>query len=183
VLGAEAPPEETIPQIVDAASTWLEFVASPESDVGLCVTEESRVSASVVKWGRRAKAEVLKSAEAHEIAAAAGIELRGLTGTRIGVIGALAAVGLRRSGADGRFLELKGLRELIGDQPAAVFIAAGVERFLADGCEVQLAPDEVIAIGHKHAQPVLLAGRPTLLLDHPEHGGWRAVPRELVKQY
>jgi hypothetical protein len=183
VLGSDRPPDEMIPQLAEAASTWLEFVASPESDVGLCITEESHVSAAVVEWGRRAKVEVLTASEAHEIAGAAGVELRGLTGTRIGVVGALAAVGLRRSGADGRFLELKGLRELVGDQPAAVFIAAGVERFLADGCEVELEPDELIAIGHKHAQPVLLAGRPTLLLDHPEDGSWRAVPRELVKQY
>jgi hypothetical protein len=183
VLGVEAPAKETIEQLVDAASTWLEYVASPGADVGLCVAEESSVTAPVVDWGQRSKVEVVTSGEAHEIAAAAGIELHGLTGTRDGVVGALAAAGLRRSGIDGRFLELKGLRDLVGDQTAGVFIAAGVERFLADGCEVELAPDELIAIGQKHAQPVLLAGRPTLLLDHTENGGWRVVPRELVKQY
>jgi hypothetical protein len=183
VLGLDASREGTIRQLVDAGSTWLEYVASPGADAGLCVAEESTISAAVVEWGRRAKVDVLTAAEAHEIAAAAGVELHGLTGTKDGVVGALAAAGLRRSGADGRFLELKGLRGLVGDQPAALFIAAGVERFLADGCEVELAPDEVIAIGHKHAQPVLLGGRATLLLDHPEDGGWRAASRELVKQY
>jgi hypothetical protein len=183
VLGIDTPREETISQLVESASVWLEYVASPGADVGLCVAEESTIHAAVIEWGRRAKVEVLTASEAHDIAGAAGMQLHGLTGTKDGVVGALAAAGLRRSGADGRFLELKGLRGLVGDQPAAVFIAAGVERFLADGSEVELAPDELIAVGQKHAQPVLLAGRPTLLIDHPENGGWRAVPRELVKQY
>jgi hypothetical protein len=183
VLGIDAPSAEIVPQLVEAASVWLEYVASPGADVGLCVADESSITPAVVEWGRRAKAEVLTAGEAHEIAGTAGIELHGLTGTKDGVVGALAAAGLRRSGADGRFLELKGLRGLVGDQPASVFLAAGVERFLADGCEVELAPDELIAVGHKHAQPVLLAGRPTLLLDHPSGDGWRAVSRELVKQY
>ena len=86
----------------------------------------------IVEWGRRAKVEVLSMDEAYEIAAGAGIHLEGLTGEKTGVIGALAAVGLRRSGQDGRFLELGELRHVIGEQ-AAVFMAADVERFVAGG--------------------------------------------------
>ena len=43
-----------------------------------------------------------------------GAHLEGVTGERIGVIGALAAVGLRRGGHDGRFIWLEGVRELQG---------------------------------------------------------------------
>jgi hypothetical protein len=184
VLGSDADPGELIPLLLEASSTYLTYVASPGADVGLSVAEESEISPAVVEWGRRAKREVLSPSEAHSIAADDAIELVGLTGERVGVVGALAAVGLRRSGDDGRFLELMGLRGLVGEQPAAVFIEAGVERFLAGTLEVELEPGELIAVGRKHAQPVLLGGRPTLLLD-PESSrpDWRAMPRELVRQY
>jgi hypothetical protein len=179
VLGSDESGLEA--QLVESASAWLSYIASPGSDVGLCVAAEGDVSARVVEWGRRAKTEVLPETEAYEIAREAGIELVGLTGEKTGVIGALAAAGLRRSGDDGRFLELKGLRGLVGEQPAGVFISAGVERFLAGDEEVELAPDELIAVGQKHAQPVLLEGRPTLLLESQRP--WRARSRELVRDY
>jgi hypothetical protein len=181
VLGAEG---DVVEQLVEAASVYLDYIASAGADVGLCVGLEPQVSPQVVDWGRRAKAEVLTTDEAHEVARDAGLRLHGLTGDRSGVIGALAACGLRRSGEDGRFLELAGLRRLTGEQPAGLFLDAGVERFLAGDEEVELGPEEVISVGHRHAQPVLLGGRPTLLLD-PGSGGsaWRVVPRELVKQY
>ena len=184
VLGSDADPEQLIPLLLEASSTYLVFIASPGSDVGLCVAEESQISPAEVEWGHRAKAEVLTMAEAYSIAADDGIELVGLTGEKTGVVGALAAVGLRRSGEDGRFLELMGLRGLVGEQPAGVFINAGVERFLAGTLEVELEPGELIAVGRKHAQPVLLDGRPTLLLDpDSSRPDWRAMPRELVRQY
>ena len=171
-------------KIIEVGELYLPEIASVGSDVGFCVAEESQVHAAVVEWGRRAKAEVVAMGEAYEIAQEAGIYLQGLTGEKTGVIGALAAVGLRRSGEDGRFLELGELRAIVGDQPAAVFMAAGVERFVAGGNDVELAPDDLIAVGQKHAQPVLLEGRPTLLLDpSSEPGSWRAASREHVKSY
>ena len=52
----------------------------------------------------------------------------GLTGTGGGIIGSLAAVGLRAAGEDGRFLWLPGLRELEGVHAAqALAELAGIE--------------------------------------------------------
>ncbi|HEX4518342.1 MAG TPA: hypothetical protein VH063_02055 [Gaiellaceae bacterium] len=173
-----------IETMVEIGRLYLPEIASPGADVGLCVAEESQIGDAVVEWGRRAKVEVVTMDEAHEIAGEAGIRLEGLTGDKVGVIGALAAVGLRRSGRDGRFLELGELRRAIGEQPAAVFMDAGVQRFVSGEDDVELAPDELISVGHKHAQPVLLDGQPTLLLDpSSRRGGWRAAPRESVKSY
>jgi hypothetical protein len=176
--------ESAVKTIVEVGELYLPEIASVGSDVGFCVAAESQIAASVVEWGRRAKVEVLAMDEAYDIAGGAGIYLKGLTGEKTGVIGALAAVGLRRSGEDGRFLELGELRGAVGEQPAAVFMAAGVERFVAGANDVELAPDDLISVGHKHAQPVLLEGRPTLLLDPSSPpGSWRAAPREMVKAY
>jgi hypothetical protein len=184
VVESELDRGQAIDAIVEVGELYLPEIASPGADVGLCVAEEPQIGESIVEWGRRAKVEVLSMDEAERIAADAALYLRGLTGDEMGVIGALAAVGLRRSGQDGRFLELGELRTVVGEQPAAVFMAAGVERFVAGDDDVELAPDDLIAIGDKHAQPVLMEGRPTLLLDPSSRpGSWRAASRESVKSY
>ena len=55
-------------------------------------------------FAQRAKLKVLSIQEAQQTAADAGVQLLGLTGTGVGIIGALAGIGLRRAGEDGRFL-------------------------------------------------------------------------------
>ncbi|MEA1878110.1 MAG: ABC transporter substrate-binding protein [Bacteroidota bacterium] len=90
--------------------------AIPGSDVGLCIVEAGKVPLEVEEWGRRAKCEVLTQKEARDIADRNGIQLEGLTGTFDGIIGALAAIGLRNFGNDGRFIWQPGkqLRDLVG---------------------------------------------------------------------
>jgi hypothetical protein len=70
------------------------------SDPGLCIA--SHVSQSVIDWGLRCKRELVTQAEAYHVAADAGIHLEGLGGTKDGVIGALAAIGLMATKDDGR---------------------------------------------------------------------------------
>src|SRR5262249_20227922 len=129
VIGAEDAPEHAVQRLADAAASYVASIASPGADAGLCVGDERQVSSAVVGWGSRAKQAVFSAEEAQAIAAAVGLRLVGVTGDESGVIGALAAAGLQRSGSDGRFLELVGLRGLVGEQPVAVFRVAGVERF------------------------------------------------------
>ena len=90
--------------------------AIPGSDVGLCMATIGEISEEVEEWGRRAKREVLTQAEAIDIAKRNEIRLEGLTGTKDGIIGALAAIGLRNDGNDGRFIWQPGkqLRDLSG---------------------------------------------------------------------
>jgi hypothetical protein len=87
--------------------------SAPGSDAGLCVTAVEAVADGITAFGTRAKREVVKVAEASELAASIGAHLEGLTGTGLGVIGALAAVGLRAAANDGRFLWLPRLRETL----------------------------------------------------------------------
>jgi hypothetical protein len=70
------------------------------SDPGLCVTEH--VPPAVITWGLRCQRELVTQAEARQLAAEHGLFLEGLGGTRDGVIGALAAVGLLATKNDGR---------------------------------------------------------------------------------
>ena len=82
----------------------------------MCVAKFNQVNTHIIQWGKRAKSEVVTKNEAAKIAKESGIYLEGFLGTLDGVIGALAAVGLRKSGNDGRFIWLAGkeLRDFSG---------------------------------------------------------------------
>ena len=101
-------------QIVALSRSFLLEDSAPGSDAGLCVTTVDAVAEGITAFGTRAKREVVEVAEATGLAASIGAHLEGLTGTGIGVIGALAAVGLRAGANDGRFLWLPRLREITG---------------------------------------------------------------------
>lgn len=156
------------------------------SDTGLCVSRFEQVPPAVVDFGRRAKGEVLQREEAEALAAEIGLHLEGLTGDHGGVIGALAAVGLRHSGEDGRFVWLEGVRELSGILSAAELLAStGIEaiRSLA-GEEVT---DVTLVRVDPWPRPVLLEGRAVLLVARAEDPDvdyeWQLLERELVRRY
>jgi tRNA(Ile2) C34 agmatinyltransferase TiaS len=88
----------------------------PGSNGGLCIIEEESVPDQVLEWGRRSKREVLTMDEGLRIAYDNNIFLEGIMGNKNGIIGALAAAGLRRTGNDGRFIWQPGkqLRDLSG---------------------------------------------------------------------
>lgn len=86
------------------------------SDAGLAVKAYDKIDLEIEEWGRRAKREVLTQKEALDIAKRKEVYLEGLTGDKDGIIGSLAAIGLRKFGNDGRFIWLRGkeIRELNG---------------------------------------------------------------------
>jgi tRNA(Ile2) C34 agmatinyltransferase TiaS len=94
------------------------------SDPGLCVA--AAVPDEVVEWGRRAQRELLTKEEAIALAARHGIHLEELGGDGMGVIGALAAVGLTAGGEAGRYILVGQARSLAGAQPVEVVLAAGI---------------------------------------------------------
>ncbi|MCX6273049.1 MAG: hypothetical protein NTU44_17900 [Bacteroidetes bacterium] len=93
---------------------YLTKNSAPGSDAGLCLAGWEDTCVAVMNWGRRAKTEILTMEEAFRLADSRSIHLSGLTGSRTGIIGALAAVGLRKEGCDGRVLWMPGMRELTG---------------------------------------------------------------------
>jgi hypothetical protein len=96
----------------------------PGSDPGLCVARN--VPTEVVEFGLRAQRDLLTQAEARKLAAEHGIHLEGLGGDEMGVIGALAAVGLTAGGDAGRYIQVGQVRSLAGAQPVENVLAAGV---------------------------------------------------------
>ena len=96
--------EVSCEELIAKAVAHLEQTLAPGADPGLCVAkaDEIRFPEKLVKWGYRAKKEVLTKAEAYALADECGVHLSEHGGTGQGVVGALAAVGLRLAGQDGR---------------------------------------------------------------------------------
>jgi len=153
------------------------------SDVGLCVAAWEQVTAVIQTWGARAKTEVLVLADALDLAAQNKVHLEGLTGTHGGVIGALAAVGLRSAGEDGRYLWMRGLRELSGIYTTAQLQAVAPLTIIAAQTGVALSAEARIAIGD-WPRPILRGGQAVLLVEERHHDDydWHVVSKEYIKQ-
>ena len=174
-----------LPAIMGFCRDFLLHVAADGSDVGLCAAPGAS-AARVQEFGRSAQTRVLQRCDAEELALKESIPLEGLTGDHQGKIGALAAIGLHSGGEDGRYLWLRGIRELeeetvsLGDLQKMT----GVEVFRTlDGIPVS-NPDQMIYLG-PWPRPVRDGGKATLLLEksHGADADWMVLDKESIKAY
>jgi len=158
--------------------------AAEGSDPGMCIALADAVGAEIVKWGWNATREVLGQEGAVSLAKANGVFLRALGGSGDGIIGALASVGLRADGNEGRFLDLPGLREFEEYVGLGELTRRGiaVDHQVPEG-ESGLDVDELITSGAKYktlnwVRPRLVGGRPVWPVEwsNDEHV-WIAVDR------
>lgn len=93
--------------VIEGASHLLERESAEGSDPGLCVFVPERITQlqhqEIIDFGLKAKREVLTIEDAYLLAERLSIHLSEHGGTGQGVIGALAGVGLKLTGNDGRF--------------------------------------------------------------------------------
>ena len=96
-------------ELWDEAVRIVRGEMSAVADPGLCLAllpqdEDDALLYELVDFGRRAKQEYVSKAQTYELAAKISwLRLEELGGDGQGVVGALAGVGLRLSGSDGRF--------------------------------------------------------------------------------
>lgn len=163
------------------------------SDAGLCVARAVQVDETVTRFGQRAKVEVLTQADAQKLAAARGIHLEGLTGTHQGVIGALSAVGLHATRDDGRFLWMRGVRDLAPGRYSLGSLRelTDIEAFMTTAGDEVAADADAIRIT-EWARPVYAGGRSVLFLEEEDDErtgnrlagrAWRVAAKEFIKRY
>jgi len=87
-------------------------ISAEGSDPGVCTAMIEDVPEDVFRFALDAQQKVLRIEQAFDTAKGKNIKLCGLGGNCQGVIGALASVGLRARGTNGRFIDLPGLRQL-----------------------------------------------------------------------
>lgn len=93
---------------------WLVEGFHPGSDPGLCVARPEQITPEAIEFGRSTQKVVVTKTEARRMADGMDVHLSEHGGMGTGIIGALAAVSLRWSGTDGRFVDLPGIRDLTG---------------------------------------------------------------------
>lgn len=81
---------------------------------GFALAPRERVIERIQNWGKACQMFTMERREALDLARSLGIMAAGFTGSGSGVIGALAAMGLRASGSDGWIFWLSGLPDLKG---------------------------------------------------------------------
>lgn len=169
--------------LIETCCQFLSAASAPGSDAGLCVAEWSQVSEAVQYFGVRAKCDILQQADALALARNERLVLAGLTGDHSGIIGALAAVGLRAAGNDGRFLWLTGLRELSGIYTADQLRRATPIDLIQTIAGVDVPSTDRIVVG-EWVRPLLKWGHAVLLVEEVQHDEyeWRVIEKDVVKQ-
>lgn len=170
---------EKVDDIWEATREYLIRESAPGSDVGLCLAQAELVNESVARIARRAKHNLVSMPEAEQIASRHGLRLAGLTGTGGGIIGALAAVGLRYEGNDGRFLWLPGLRELKGKYQISEICARGHVDRICTLNNQNLAASTIVDVGD-WIRPILREGQATLYVEENHHE-WHVIPKDQIK--
>jgi len=165
---------------VQEAGFAFDFVAAGAaegSDPGVCIASSDQVDQPVIEFGRRAARQIVGMDEAFRLAEAAGIALKALGGSGLGVIGALGSVGLRAEGNDGRFIDLPGLRELPDRVEARTFALLGIRLEHYNGPRTPQAGDAYLTLGW--ARPRLVAGEPVLVVQWSKpHNAWIPADRK-----
>ena len=180
--------EGMLTDFIAYAGRFLESASAAGSDPGLCVFERGSDCSGeqLVEFGRVAKREVLTKAEALSLAAELGVHLSEHGGSGDGVIGALAGVGLRLGGCDGR---LRGeLHFAEGLEVLSVADLCGhpfVDRVEGLGGQ-PVGPLERVRLGIA-VKTVLREGESVLLVTplagDKDKAGWQTCHRRLLKVF
>jgi hypothetical protein len=168
---------DALPELTRFTQEFLARESAPGSDPGFCllVTEACRDWSELIRYGQRAKREVLTKAEAFSLAQRLEVHLSEHGGTGGGVIGALAGVGLRLGGNDGR---MKGKLTFPGEGPLTV--AQLLAHPQVQGVETlagQPLPQQTLINRGEKMKTILRGGRAVFLALPDDHGGWRVAGR------
>ncbi|WP_276620155.1 hypothetical protein [Syntrophomonas wolfei] len=174
---------DKLDEFIACAGKFLQETSAPGSDPGLCVAVKENIKnmEELLSFGYKAKEEVLTKAEAYKTAEHCGLHISEHGGTGLGIIGALAGIGLRITGNDGRFQG----RMQLGNSGETIAVGEIISKTEID--EVQsidgqvLANHETMVIGEK-IKTVLLEGK-RILLVYREGGAWHSCNNKQLKNY
>ena len=180
-LGLES--NEAPAAIFDACKAFLKANVIPGSDPGVCVSARFCVSGEVMEFGKQAQAFVLEIEQARRVAAGEGVRLEALGPVGQGTIGAVAAVGLRGSGNDGRFIELRGIRQVSGLLSVRALKEKTDVACVRSSDLVELVDEHVIDT-QDWLRPRLVGHQAILVVErHPElSGDWISIDRRNSKR-
>lgn len=153
--------------------------ASGKSQTGFCISNAKGIPNTVVQFGLNCKKKLMNTNLAYSVASAAHIHIEGIRKNAAGIIGALAAIGLRATGADGYVICVKGheFSTMSGVFHAGeIYCHTRVDSIITtDGFKI---PVHATIEWQGDAHPVIMENYITLLVEeHPEKEkcDWRVV--------
>jgi hypothetical protein len=166
-------------EVAETARVFLLEHPNEGANPGLCVLPEDAVPDFLLEFAKRAQAEVLTLAEADDLAGRIDgtVWWHGPTGQ--GRIGAMAGLALRASGEDGRFIALRGIRDLDGVLPVREILGRSAV-VAVETVEGEPLGPEVQIDTQGWVRPSLRGGRPVLRV---RRDGARWVSEEKWKKW
>lgn len=157
----EAEKKGRIEEVIAAAKEFLMRNFHAGANPGLCVANHEEVPRELSAFGRRAQEEVLKIRYARDLAERLGVFAWWHGETGQGCIGAMAGVGLRGTENDGRFIGLKGIRDIKGTMSVRdILDATPIRTVMSESGEVLDVREEIDTLGW--VRPELRGGFPVL---------------------
>ncbi len=169
--------------VIKLGQHMLEKESAEGSDPGLCVVAlDSIISQErLIEFGRDAKQKVLTKDDAYSLSVQLGLHLSEHGGTGQGVIGALAGIGLRLSGNDGRFRGWYHLgragEKLTAEAFASYDFVDAVETLNGQEPTAQT----IIVLGDDRIKTILSGNRQVVLVSEICDGNGNRVLRTLTK--
>ncbi|PKP23256.1 MAG: ABC transporter substrate-binding protein [Bacteroidetes bacterium HGW-Bacteroidetes-21] len=172
-------------KLIEISRQHMITFGEPGSDVGLCVADETQVNETVMKWGQRAKVEVLTMEEAYQLAKSTGIYLEGLTGLHTGIIGSMAGVGLRVTGTDGRLIWLPGkdFREIKGVLSKKELLDQSLAKNILNLANMKPVDDFALIDTGEWMRPVMHENQAVILVEseNVEKNTWKVPEKAKIK--
>jgi hypothetical protein len=160
-------------ELAERAAEHLGRHASAGSDPGLCIAAENAPGLpGLMKFGLACTHRVVTQEDAQR--ACAGLHLSGHGGSRDGIIGAAAAVGLTAAGWYGRFIEFGNLRRLPSELRVDELEAQGIRIMALDRDAPVPKPADRVRT-QNWVRPRLLGGQPVLPVAPQAAGVWETV--------
>jgi hypothetical protein len=154
-----------IDAILEAASEYMREGYQSGADPGLCLCEERQMNPEIIEFGYLAVRQVVEKETATSLAARHNIILKEFGGSGDGVIGALAAVGLRAGGNDGRLVDLRGIHDIKGIVTVKdILKQTDIDRVVVSASGTRLADNEKID-SQDRIRPTLVDGKPVLKVE------------------
>lgn len=178
---------DRLAEVVQTAGRFLQEISAPGSDPGLCLAAGGNpAERQLIAFGLKAKREICSKEEAYALAEQAGIHLSEHGGTGQGVVGALAAIGLRLHGSDGRFRGWLKLgcageiasRKTLGADPRVDDVVDEEGRAIPEDSQILLAEDSIktVWLNHRQVIPVTRTGKPS-------GPAWTTLARSAAKRF
>lgn len=170
----------TVEQMKETAEEVLRINMAASSDPGLCFCRMDQLKEPqlLIAYGKRAQKEVIQKEEAYALAKQiGGTVLEEYGGTGIGVIGALAGIGLRLSGSDGVFRGGKGIAEAGETHTVAEWKEKSrIEQIIDFDSGMVLPDDTQVTVGDQ--MKTCLVDHKVSLVCKPEDGRYRVCKKK-----